>query len=989
MKRTVYTIFLLLLCHTLMAVAASQPPGAADSVAKGTRRPSATTVEHRQGRTYTAAQPLIYEDSWEKWPYAYLSDDGAPKGFNVELVTRMMRRLRVPFLIKLRRQERVHEDLMRDSADLSLGVATTYNSPFGHFGHVTICHFTNSMLVPRADSTGSITTEALCGRKIIVRRGSRPLAYLSTHGFPDSVFTVVDNMETEILREASAGRGGAIWNTMMMKWVIHKYHLGDRYVAVPIDMPDGEYRFMSGDTVLLARLDSLCRVMKQEGEIDRLLEKWLYPERADTNDSFVTVMLILIAATIVAILVFGVLRRHYNHYSRNTLTDVRSQMQLVLHSNKMRVWVYFPKTRRYAWMSSDGEVDEYHSSFEFSRFYPDGDFNVIHTHVMECLSQDQPPVTENIRCYSLTEPDKVIDVEVRIQELRDEYGKPYLVCGVQYDITDSKAAIGNMRLLRDRYRTAFQMAHGTVMRFSGDKLLVGLNEIGMERFGISDPGRFFAEGYNISEVDLLEGIDIDNCPDDLRFTHFVRDKDIRSLRYARSKYFNAKPYAFHGYYYYDVCRDSSTEGYYYVHLNKSVDMAGKVISYMLYIYDKTEEVLMAQQLAAKRRQTEFMEEQKAVLRRRRDYTLQSTGIWMVCYNPGTKDLTIYDRNANRQPPYSQVSLLEYVDGGDIKKVFKVFRKLDSRHRGSVTLSVKTYLVNAKGENRHFHFDVRPDYGENGEVLSYFGTCRDVTATIYARKQLEEETKLVMEAEMVKGNFLKNTSYSLRQPLISIQQTIRMLGQNVSEQVESELVGNITSNIRRLTTLSDDTLLLSRIEAGLVTVKRKPVDFCKLFRETTEQAIDEFRSAAVTYTVQDVYDSLMLQLDPYILTRILHEVVSLSARYTRVGTLAVRYVYRKDTLTLVVEDTGQGIPPSIFRRIFEPHIGEDYTMQEQGKHLSGLEIPICKALVNLVGGDIDIDSDPGRGTTTYVQLNVAKAEEQGTAHEEEMKKNNIV
>lgn len=108
-----------------------------------------------------------------------------------------------------------------------------------------------------------------------------------------------------------------------------------------------------------------------------------------------------------------------------------------------------------------------------------------------------------------------------------------------------------------------------------------------------------------------------------------------------------------------------------------------------------------------------------------------------------------------------------------------------------------------------------------------------------------------------------------------------------------------------------------------------------------------------------------------------------------GTLAVRYVYRKDTLTLVVEDTGQGIPPSIFRRIFEPHIGEDYTMQEQGKHLSGLEIPICKALVNLVGGDIDIDSDPGRGTTTYVQLNVAKAEEQGTAHEEEMKKNNIV
>jgi len=154
-------------------------------------------------------------------------------------------------------------------------------------------------------------------------------------------------------------------------------------------------------------------------------------------------------------------------------------------------------------------------------------------------------------------------------------------------------------------------------------------------------------------------------------------------------------------------------------------------------------------------------------------------------------------------------------------------------------------------------------------------------------------------------------------------------------------------------------------------------------------LSRYRTASVTYNVQDTYGKLVVNGDATVLSRILHEAVALSARYTKVGTLSVRYMYRKGMLTLLVEDTGQGIPPSIFQRIYEAHIGDAYTMTESMQYVSGLEMPICKALVEVMGGVIEIESDPGRGTNIYIQLPVEQMENEGTADEETPKRKNIV
>lgn len=974
-------ILILLLSHLTMAEAESTLfGGKATDTAQEWQGMFANAMEGQTGRRYTVSRPLIYEDSWEKWPFAYLSDDGVPQGFNIELVKRVMRRLHIPFVIRLRNQEQVHHDLQRDSADLTFAVASAYNAQLGHFGKVTLCTFTNSMLVKREDSTDVITLEDLRNQKIIVRKGSRPYKYMLQHGFADSCFTVVDNMETEILREATLGIGGAIWNTTMMQWMLHKYNLEDRYVAVPIDMPDGEYRLMSQDTVLLAKADSVLMLMQLRGETERLYDEWATPADVDEDDDYVPIMLVLIFCTMAATIIYVAVRKQYSHYSRNTLSDIRRQMRLVLHSNKMKVWVYSQKTRRYAWMTSDGVISQYYTPFEFSRYYPDGNFNTIHSKVQEYLSRDMKPSTVKMRCYSITDPKKILDVEVRIQGLRDEYGKTYMVCGVQYDVTDSKAVIEHLRLLRQRYSTAFQMVQCIVLRFNGDRRLVGINDYAAERFGISDVDAFIEEGYYMEELECLNNINIDDLPAELRYLHRVVNCNVQAERWAQSKYFNPKPYAFRGYKGVNneeqqAVGDNRGVGYYCVNISKSVDADGKPISYMLFLYDKTDEVWMTKDIISKRHQIRIMQDSKqTMLRRSRDYALYASGIWLVKYDPLKREFQIQDDNDARfQKPLSQVEMLEIVDADDIKTIFATFRKLDNFYRSDVTLDVRTYLINDKGQNRYFHLDLRPDYGHGGKIKSYFGTCRDVTEYVYTHQQLDAVTQQVAEADRLRGNFLRNTSYSLRQPLITIQENIRMLGTKAGQQNETDLIAGITTGVNRLTLLSEDTLLLSRIEAGMLNPRREPTDFCQLYRETVEKAINDFRSDSVQYTVQDVYDSLMLHCDPTILRRILYEIVTLSARYTRLGTLAVHYIYHKDTLTFVVEDTGQGIPPSIFSRIYEPHIGEEFMLPEYGRHLTGLEIPICKALIDMVGGEIDIDSDTGRGTNIYVKFHITKAE----------------
>lgn len=948
--RTLY-ILLLVLCHTLMVEAVAYMP-------LGSGR-------------YDDSHPLIYEDSWTKWPYSFINESGEPDGFNVELTRIVMERLDIPYSIRLVNQHKVYNDMKNDSVQLTIGVAASYNSEYGHFGKAKVCSFNNVMFVHKSDSTGKIPLHELRHRPFVVRITSSAYHYLHDNGFPDSTMTIVDDMEAEVLKEASNGTQGAIWEQMLMRWILKKYHLEDRYTLVPVDIPSFNYTYMSKDEALLSRIDSVCLELQKDGTIDLLREKWMDTGRVRDEGIPIYLPLIVGGCTLLVVLLIVLLRIYRRYYTSDTLKDIRAQMELVIDSNNIRVWVYYPLMRHYAWMTSDGNVAELYSSFEFSKFYPDDDFNIIHQQVMDFLSEDHDPVVKTLRSYDL-DMEKILDVEVHMEELKDEYGKIYLICGVQHDITHSKAHIDRMRLLRERYLTAMDIAFAGVMRFDKTGRLIGINQRLCVKMGISDVDEVISHNYNIKDFGVFEGMDFENCPNDFSFCAKIKNSEMSwYMPFAHFSNFNPDPEEHPDFYTSSErhLHDSRIPeyGYYHLHVVKSCDSEGNTQGYLIFILDITKQTNKHKLIVGKKlRRDQFVRENETY-RKRMAYTLMANKIWTLNYDMETRELSIRNTTNNKIITFSQLRVLELIDSKDMKKIFRIFRRIESGDNNDIHTVVTTLLYNEAGLHISYCFDIHPLYDNNGRKNSYFGICRDITDELHAEAQLKKETAKAREAEHLKQMFLKNMSYSIRQPLMKMQQTIKRLAEEASQKNEQKLLKSITGNTQRLITLSDDTLLLSRIEAGLRKPVFEDVDIVALFDKVVNKTFNTYTNENVSFKLENTYSTLTFKTDRSIMERIVREAVALSARYMGFGKLTVRYMLRKDMFSIVVEDNGQGIPPSVMQNLFESRLVDSFTSEEHNYRLSGLEMPICKALVNLLGGTIDIESEPGHGTSTYITI----------------------
>ena len=928
-------------------------------------------------REYTKNDPLIYEDSWRKWPYAFINDEGEPDGFNVELMRRVLSRLGIPYEIRLRNQEEAHEDLRNDSADVSLGVAADYNAPFGRFGRFTICRFENAILLPKKDSVALITPQDLFNIPFYVRQNSRAYHYLKAAGLPDSIIHTADNMEIEILERYGEEEIYPVWNDMMLRWVANKYHLDD-YCVVPVDIPAGEYRFMSGDTMLLAKLDSVCTVMYQKGEIQEMLSRWMSPEKEKRTNIFTYIVMLAMVVFVVAMITNYIVQRLKNYHSEDQLADLKKQLDLILVSNNIRIWVYYPGTRRYSWMSSNGMTDREYSTYEFSKFFPDEEFNAIHSHVTDIVKNDGNICNFKMRCFEQNSQTNIRDIELRIIPMRNDYGKIYCIFGMQYDITDTKAMLDRKQRMHKRHTTAFNLAMGSIMRFNREGRLKDINEyLQTQRLHISDKSMLTKKGFVITDLNHIFGIDIETCCDDVNFiTHIPKLPDIATVLPI-----GCSPETVTG----DTMTSATIDGnpltvreleagrligagYFNAHIIKTRDNDGKVTGYMVFLREVTEYVKGFRTFTSRQRNIDYFRNEQEVYHKCRNFILKETNIEMLHYDPKMRMVEIFGWQSGRKRVLSLLQLLEYIDERDLKNFFKAFHHVDERSPKELNFEVRTLFKNRHGVPKTYKVSCHPVFNKEGKVDSYFSICVDITEQVNMETKLKEETIKARDVEMMKQNFLKNMSYSIRQPLVVMRQKIEMLN-SVEGEDEIPLLESVCNNTHRLIHLSDDTLLLSRIEAGMMQLELKELDFVQLYQNSIEEGLKHFRKVGVTYNVQNTYNTLPVVADSKVLSRILSEAAALSARYTNYGTINIHYIYRRDQLNIAIEDTGEGIPPNELDTLFEPHIGITQLMSETAQtiYLSGLEMPICKALVEMLNGSIDIESDPGHGTSIFIAI----------------------
>ena len=243
------------------------------------------------------------------------------------------------------------------------------------------------------------------------------------------------------------------------------------------------------------------------------------------------------------------------------------------------------------------------------------------------------------------------------------------------------------------------------------------------------------------------------------------------------------------------------------------------------------------------------------------------------------------------------------------------------------------------------------------------TNRGIVA-LYA--EIEDKAERLRRADEMKSRFLSNTSHELRTPLSSIRALAQLLLDRMDGDLTTEQerqVQFIAKAANDLSELVNDLLDLAKIEAGKVQVQLAPVMVENLFRALKgmmRPLVDEGRVELVfePSEVVEAFDS-----DEGKISQILRNFISNALKFTERGsvTVSARYDEAEDTIAFAVADTGIGISPDNLQLIFEEFSQIEHPLQRRSKG-TGLGLPLCRKLADLLHGRVELTSTVGAGST---------------------------
>ncbi|MBI5832759.1 MAG: PAS domain S-box protein [Armatimonadetes bacterium] len=298
--------------------------------------------------------------------------------------------------------------------------------------------------------------------------------------------------------------------------------------------------------------------------------------------------------------------------------------------------------------------------------------------------------------------------------------------------------------------------------------------------------------------------------------------------------------------------------------------------------------------------------------------------------------------------------------------FSGFEALTERARHGAYDEREWTLVRADGSHVIVRLAVTAVRDDDGRITGYLGTAVDLTA----QKRAEQELRLAGEraeaANRAKSEFLAAMSHEIRTPLNAIIGLLGLLSESALGEQERDWVDTMRRSSGSLVTLVNDALDLAKIEAGRLDLEALPFDLRDIVTDTVdlyaahaaEQGLDLIVHCPSNCPPTMVGDTVRLR-------QVLGNFLSNAFKFTAEGHVLVDIRCEpldgdRVRLCLAVEDTGIGIEPTDLPRLFEEFTQADSsTTRRYGG--TGLGLSICRHLAELMGGEVDANSTPGRGS----------------------------
>ncbi len=300
----------------------------------------------------------------------------------------------------------------------------------------------------------------------------------------------------------------------------------------------------------------------------------------------------------------------------------------------------------------------------------------------------------------------------------------------------------------------------------------------------------------------------------------------------------------------------------------------------------------------------------------------------------------------------------------------------------VLQKVRAHVVGGKGAYvpRGFEEAIRAGSSEGDRYLLPRATplYSEQGSIVGATVVLQDVTRL-MRFDELKNDLVATVAHEFRTPLTSLRMAIHLLAEEVVGRLsekQAELVFASRQDCERLQTIVDDLLDLSRIQAGRVDLSRSAVAASALLAEAAAGSRAAAEAARLELSISAPDPEVMVDGDPERLQLVLSNLITNAVRYTPPGgRIDLTAVAGPDAVRFEVADTGVGVPREYQERIFEK-----YFQVPGGKPGGvGLGLYIAREIVLAHGGDMGVESEPGRGSRFWFTVPRAQAHERPVAH----------
>jgi PAS domain S-box-containing protein len=288
-------------------------------------------------------------------------------------------------------------------------------------------------------------------------------------------------------------------------------------------------------------------------------------------------------------------------------------------------------------------------------------------------------------------------------------------------------------------------------------------------------------------------------------------------------------------------------------------------------------------------------------------------------------------------------------------------------------SVEHRVMLPQGDVRHIHEQAKVVVdAATGQPLKMIGTAHDVTERLRTMQEMLRAKEAAEAAVRTKSEFLAMISHEIRTPLNPILGAAQLLLAEECAPGQRELLQIIQNAGEHLLTLLSDILDLAKLESGGANLSLSPCQIGELVKGVLEIKSEEARRKSLALTMQtDPNLAFCYLLDEPRMRQILLNLIGNAVKFTDRGGVTVRVErmetgHKRDRLRFAVSDTGIGLQPDHTQRIFEPffQVDSSATRRYEG---AGLGLSICRRLVEMMGGDIGVESRPGEGSTFWFSV----------------------